>query len=282
MAGALSKPFARPDEVRTVPKGRIELFEFGDIVLGRGTMEPGWHWAEHVKPIAATASCQYHHVGVVISGKLVGRMDDGQEFTFAAEQVYEIQPGHDAWVVGDEPWITWDFAGMRAFARPAPEDRRVLASVLFVDIVNSTATAARLGDQAWHALLRQFDEQSRFVLDQYRGRKVKDTGDGFLALFDGTARAVQCAASLIRNVGPLGIDLRCGVHAGEVELEEGDVRGVTVHVASRVMAAAGAGEVMVTGATRELLAGSGLSFASRGVHELKGIEGTRELYALVP
>ena len=120
------------------------------------------------------------------------------------------------------------------------------------------------------------------MLDRYRGRLVKTTGDGVLALFDGSERAVRAAAAICRQAPTLGIEIRAGIHTGEVELVPGDVRGLTVHIAARVMALAGPGQVFVSGTTRELAADSGLTFVDAGTHELKGVSGARQLYALAP
>src|SRR4051794_22163731 len=125
----------QPDEVRSFPSGQVDLFNVGGIVVGRTVFQPGWHWAEHVKPIAGTPSCRAHHMGVVLSGMLGVRMDDGTEFTVPANTAYDIPPGHDGWVIGDEAWVTIDFIGMSNFA-VASDDDRVLLSMLFTDIVD--------------------------------------------------------------------------------------------------------------------------------------------------
>jgi len=153
--------------------------------------------------------------------------------------------------------------------------------VLFTDIVDATATVQRIGDAAWRELLAQYNELVQVDMDRYRGREVKKTGDGSLALFDSPARAVQCAASIARHVREIGLEIRCGLHTGEVELVPDDLRGVAVHMASRVMGLAGPGEVLISSVTHDLLDGSGLHFESRGRHPMKGIEGEREVFALV-
>jgi class 3 adenylate cyclase len=137
-----------------------------------------------------------------------------------------------------------------------------------------------MGDTAWRDVLGQHNEFIQFELDRFRGRQVKQTGDGMVALFDGAARAVECAAAISARVQTIGLEIRAGIHTGEVELVPDDIRGVAVHLAARIMNEAGAGEVLISGVTRELLAGSGLAFASRGLHGLKGIDGARELFAL--
>jgi class 3 adenylate cyclase len=208
-------------------------------------------------------------------------MDDGTTFEVGPNTVFDIPAGHDGWVIGDEPWETYDVAGMRAFGRELDTDDRILASILFTDVVDSTATAERLGDSRWRELISTLNERSQFEIDRQRGRLVKTTGDGVIALFDSSERAVRCAEASIEHARELGLGLRAGVHTGEVEMAPGDVRGLAVHVASRILALAGGGEVYVSGTTFELLAGSVLEFEDRGEHELKGVSGHRRVYALI-
>jgi class 3 adenylate cyclase len=281
MAHFQAKSIETPDEVRTFPNGRIEIFTLDDVIIGRTRFEPGWHWAADVKPIAGTASCQYHHLGVCVSGRLRIRMDDGTTFEVGPNMVFDIPAGHDGWVIGDDPWETYDFAGMRAFARVIEPDDRILASILFTDVVDSTATAERLGDKRWRALISTLNERSQYEADRHRGRIVKTTGDGVIALFDSSERAVRFAEAAIANARELGLGLRAGIHTGEVQLSPGDVRGLAVHVASRIIALAGDGEVLVSGSTYELLSDSSFAFDDRGEHELKGISGRRRVYAVV-
>jgi hypothetical protein len=271
MARLQARPIGAPDEVRTFPNGRLEIFALDDVIIGRTIFQPGWHWATDVKPIAGTASCQYHHLGVCVSGRLGIRMDDGTTFEIGSNTVFDIPAGHDGWVIGDDPWETYDFAGMRAFGRTVEPDDRVLASILFTDVVDSTATAERLGDTRWRELISTLNERSQFEVD----------GDGIIALFDNSERAVRSAQATIDAARELGLELRAGVHTGEVELSPGDVRGLAVHLASRILALAGSGEVYVSGSTYELLAGARFAFEDRGEHELKGISGRRRVYALV-
>lgn len=281
MVRLLRKRLDQPDEVRSFPHGRVEIFEIGDNVVGKTVYEPGWRWSQDVRPIAGTELCMYHHLGYCLTGVLHVILEDGTSLDIAAGEAFEIPPAHDAWVVGDDPWITVDFAGMRSFARAAVgSGERILSTILFTDIVDSTAKAVELGDAAWRELLAQHNERGRYELDRYRGREIDTTGDGFLALFDGSERAVRCAASMCERSKELGIAIRAGLHTGEVELVPGNVRGVAVHMAARVMALAGPSEVLVSGTTHDLLAGSGLSFEDRGLHELKGIAGARQIFAL--
>jgi class 3 adenylate cyclase len=160
------------------------------------------------------------------------------------------------------------------------EPERVLATVLFTDIVGSTARAALAGDSEWRRVLERHDRIVRSELTRYRGREIKQTGDGFLASFDGPARAVQCAAAITEGVRPLGIEIRAGVHTGECELRGGDLVGMAVNIGARVGSQAGSGEVLVSSTVKDLVVGSGLRFEERGTRELKGVPGEWRLYAL--
>src|SRR6185369_3074668 len=155
---------------------------------------------------------------------------------------------------------------------------RTLATILFSDIVDSTSILERLGDRAWAELLEKHNITVRAAIDQFRGREMATLGDGFLALFDGPARAVRAAASMDSAVRELGLELRIGIHTGEVEIVGGQARGVAVHTAARVASMAGAGEVLISATTHDLLEGSGLQFDIHGEHELKGLRGKRTLF----
>jgi class 3 adenylate cyclase len=164
--------------------------------------------------------------------------------------------------------------------RPLPEVDRVLATVLFTDIVGSTERAAALGDRAWRELLDAHHDVARREIARHRGRLVELVGDGLLATFDGPARAIRCAGAIRDGVRRLGLDVRAGLHTGEVELAGDAVRGIAVHIGARVAALAGAGEVLVSSTVKDLVAGSGLGFVDRGVHALKGVPSTWHLFAV--
>ena len=164
--------------------------------------------------------------------------------------------------------------------RPAPASDRILATILFTDLVGSTERVESLGDVAWASLLGSHHEVVRRQLTRFSGEEVDTAGDGFLALFDGPARAIRCALEIREGLHVLGLDMRAGVHTGEVERRAGDKpRGIAIHVGARIMSSAGAGDVLVSSMTRDLVAGSGLEFEDRGEQELKGIEGTRRVFA---
>jgi class 3 adenylate cyclase len=164
--------------------------------------------------------------------------------------------------------------------RPTVRAEPVLATVVFTDLVASTARATQLGDEQWRQLLREHETLVRRHLASFRGSEVKTTGDGFLATFDSPDRAVQCARAIRDGTKSLGMDVRVGIHAGQCEFAAGDITGIAVHLASRVLDAAAPGEVLVSSTVRDLLLGSGLGFEDRGRHELKGIEGDWVLFAL--
>ena len=199
-----------------------------------------------------------------------------------AGDAYEIPPGHLAWVDGDEPWVSVEFTSGHAYARP-PEalGERVLATIVFSDICNSTGVLELVGDAEWTRIIREHNQRIRAVIDRFRGREINTMGDGFLALFDGAGKALMAAAAMDPAVTDLGIRVRAGVHTGEVAITGGQARGVAVHAAARVAALAAPGEVLVSGTTHDLLDGAGLAFESRGAHELKGLTGARPIFALV-
>jgi class 3 adenylate cyclase len=158
---------------------------------------------------------------------------------------------------------------------------RVLATVLFTDIVDSTAHSAAMGDRAWRALRAKHDDTVRANLARFRGSEVKTMGDGFLATFDGPARGVRCAEAIAAGVRSLGIEVRAGLHTGEVAIEDDDVTGIGVAIGARVGALAGASEILVSQTVRDLVAGSGLAFEDAGEHELKGVPDVWRLYRVV-
>jgi len=196
----------------------------------------------------------------------------------ADARLVEIDTGDYLFFVGDTgPWLD----AIEEFLTgklPAPEVDRVLATVMFTDVVGSTELAARMGDRRWKEALALHDTVIRSALERFRGREVKSTGDGVLATFDGPGRAIRCALSIRDALHPAGIEIRAGLHTGEIELRGDDVGGIAVHIGARVAAAAGAGEVVVSSTVKDLVAGSGIDFEDRGEHELKGVPGPWKIY----
>src|SRR6516225_3190012 len=204
--------------------------------------------------------------------------DDAQQIRGA--KVVEL-PGEDSlFFVGDTGPMLDAIEEFLTGQLPARHSDRVLATVLFTDIVDSTEFMAQVGDRRWKELLAAHDPQVEAEVERFRGRMVKSTGDGVLATFDGPGRAIRCACAIRDAVRSLGIDVRSGLHTGEVEVVADDIAGVAVHLGARVLAAAGAGEVLVSSTVRDLVAGSGIDFEDRGKHELKGVPGSWRLFAV--
>jgi class 3 adenylate cyclase len=189
-------------------------------------------------------------------------------------------PGNDHIPVADPDQVIDEVEEFLTGHRAEREPDRMLATVMFTDIVDSTRRAAELGDKGWRQLLERHDQLMRRELERHRGREVKTIGDGFLATFDGPARGIRCATSAREAVRDLGIEIRAGLHTGEVEVMGDDIAGIAVNIGARVGAAAGPGEVLVSRTVTDLVAGSGIGFADRGVHALKGVPGEWRLYAV--
>lgn len=190
-------------------------------------------------------------------------------------------PGADALLCWETPELALDLiedflSGVRRSADPT----RVLATVLFTDIVDSTQRAGRLGDRRWRELLDVHDELTRRVVEEFQGKLVKGTGDGILATFDGPGRGIHCAAALRDELRGVGLQIRAGLHTGEIELRDGDVGGMAVHLAARIAAAAGSDEILTSRTVRDLVVGSDITAEDRGPHVLKGIDDTWQLFKI--
>lgn len=280
MSSLESKSFDEPDDLVTGELMRHEVVVLGEVHVARTVHEPGWSWSEHVKPLVGTPSCVHHHQGVLLSGAVEVVTDTGGRRVIRGGEAFNIPPGHDARVVGDEPAVMIEFTGVRGWARQAGVGERVVATLLVTDIVGSTEIASRVGDAPWKALLGRHGDRVRRELERFRGVEVATTGDGFLAVFDGAARAVRAAAAIRDAAEEDGLRIRAGVHSGEVERDADNVRGVAVHAATRISALAEPGEVLVSGSTAALLEGAGLTLDDAGEHELKGLPGRRRVYRL--
>lgn len=181
---------------------------------------------------------------------------------------------------GDSDALIGEVEEFLTGARHEPEPDRVLATVLFTDIVNATERTAELGDGAWRDLLAQHHSLIRKELARFRGREIDTAGDGFFATFDGPARAIRCAKAIQNAVAQLGLTLRVGLHTGECELMDEKIAGVAVHIGARVMSQATPGEVIVSSTVKDLVAGSGIGFIDRGIHVLKGVPGEWHIFAV--
>ncbi len=281
MGAIRRKSFDDPDGLRDLALLTVSLANIGSHVIGRGVVQPGWHWAEHLAPVMGTDSCPVHHVQVLISGGFAVRMDDGEEATFQPGDVMDIPPGHDAWVVGDAPAVLIDFAGSIDLLGLPREHERMVTTLLMTDVVDSTRTARRLGDAAWKQLLSDHNRLVRAQLLRFGGSEINTTGDGFLATFRSAVAGLRCATAIVDTLRETGIEVRIGVHTGEVEPMGNDIGGVAVHAAARIMALAGPSEVLASAVTVGLADGSGLAFEAKGSREIKGLDRPIEVYRLV-
>lgn len=274
------KSFDDPDNTMQLDGVTERQVEMGDMTVGRQRLEPGWRWSTHVRPHVGGDWCQARHVGVVLAGRLGIKLRDGTTFELGLDDVFDIPPGHDGYVIGHEPVDTLEWAGSRAFwGTRAGAHGRALATLLFTDLVDSTAIANRLGDGAWRTMLSEHFESARTQLERFDGREVKTTGDGLLATFEGPAQALLGADAIRQAANRQDLHVRAAVHVGEVEIVGSDLRGVAVHEAARLMEQAPEDEIIVSETTRALASTSGLGFDDRGSHALKGFPGEWRLFA---
>jgi class 3 adenylate cyclase len=279
MATLRKKNFANPDIERDVGRGQLKIVELGDVAIGYIEYQPGWSWLEDLKDRVGTETCQIRHMGVALSGRLGITMDDGSTFVIEPMDAFDVPAGHLARVLGDEPWKSIDTIGRRNFGAPVAESLdRYLATILFVDIVGSTEHVRRMGDRAWRDLLGDHNTAVRVVLERHRGVEIGTSGDGFLATFASPLHAVRAAREIGRAAASLDLEVRAGLHTGEVERAGDDVRGIAVHHAARVAGEASAGEILVSATTRVLLEGSDVHLISVGERHLKGLAAPDELF----
>ncbi|MDT5244496.1 MAG: hypothetical protein QOD36_1872 [Mycobacterium sp.] len=240
-------------------------------------------WQSHLRMIDVRDVLASVHVPTLV----LHRKDEAIPIEFARElatgipgaRLAELDGVDHLFNVGDITSITGEVEEFLTGHRHQPPADRVLATVMFTDIVDSTRRAVELGDRRWRELLEQHDQITCAEVARFQGRVVKNTGDGFLATFDGPTRAVRCAATLAERMPQLGIDVRSGLHTGECELRGDDIGGIAVHIGARVAALAGAGEVLVSNTVKDLVNGSGITFRDRGTHPLKGLPGEWKLFS---
>jgi class 3 adenylate cyclase len=260
------RSWARFERLGASPSAVLALFRMNNDIDIR-----------HVAPAIRVPTLILHRTGdtrvSVEAGRFLGSTIPGAK--------YVELPGidHVLWV-GDVDRIADEMEEYLTGSRSEVEPDRVLATVLFTDIVGSTKKASELGDRRWQSLLGQHDQILRAQIDKFRGREVKALGDGFLATFDGPARAVRCATNMIESVRPLDLQVRSGVHTGEVEVKGDDITGIAVHIAARIAALASGGQVLVSSTVRDLVAGSNIRFVEQGAHALKGIPEALRLFSV--
>jgi len=275
------KNLRKPDESIRFPGITEDLVEIAGMTVARTVQDPGWRWSIDMQPLVGGEWCEARHIGVVISGGLGALLRDGTVLQFGPLDVYDIPPGHDGYTIGEEAAVMIEWSGMRALAgTQSAFDDRILATLLFTDLVESTTTAVRIGDVSWRELLAVHHRAVQSEVERFRGRIVDTAGDGLLAVFDAPARALRCASAIRSAAAQHGLQVRAGIHAGEVATAGDDVRGVAVHEGARIMASAAPDEILVSETISSLVSGLGLRFEERGEYELKGF-GSRRLLAFV-
>jgi class 3 adenylate cyclase len=258
-------------------------------------------WARYLRmsasPAAAAAlTLMNHHVDIRpvlptirVPTLVLHRAEDSLNLAAGSRYMADRIPGaryvelageDHLWFFGDQDALLDEIEQFLTGTRQVRAPDRVLATVMFTDIVGSTERAAELGDERWRELLGSYEALVRAELERFRGREIKMLGDGVLATFDGPARAIRCARTISEKVRALGIEIRAGLHTGECEMRNGDVGGIAVHTGARVSATAASGEVLVSNTVKDLVAGSGIEFQDRGLHQLKGVPGEWRLFAV--
>jgi class 3 adenylate cyclase len=282
ISGVEIRDLSRPEAVVSYPLSENQQVRLAGTVVSRIVLQPGWSWQEHAQPMVGTPSCGLYHRGVILAGRLGIRTDAGEELVIGPDHVFDIGPGHVIWVDGDDELVMLDWAGGAGFGEaPGTSGLRVIRTMLFTDIVDSTGRVQRRGDVAWKRTVTMHDDVVRSVLGTFGGEEMGTAGDSFLVLFDSAERAIRCAFALVGALAAIGISIRAGLHTGEVIVANEQVHGVAVHVAARIEGQAAPGEVLVSRVTREL-AGDGLelAFEARGPHRLKGVEQDHELFVV--
>ena len=278
--GTMMRLFApsRPDDDAAIEfGGRFERFSMSPAAM-RQLFETNKQI--DVRPVLETIRCPT--LVLHRSGDLIVNVEHGR---YLAEHIpgakwVELEGADHYLGAGDNDAVVDEIQEFITGDRPVAEPDRVLATVLFTDMVGSTERAAVLGDKAWGDVLNKHDAVVRRETERFGGRWVSSAGDGHLMTFDGPARGVRCACAIRDGLGALGVEVRAGLHTGEIELAGNDVRGIAVHIGSRVSSLAQAGEVLVSRTVTDLVAGSGLSFTEHGEHELKGVPGRWAIYAV--
>jgi class 3 adenylate cyclase len=239
------------------------------------------YFGNDTQPILASVrvpTLLLHRVGDLLEPIDASRFMAG---SIPGARLIELEGNDHVWFAGDIDSIVDPIQEFMTGARPTHDLDRVLATVLFTDIVGSTEHLSAVGDAEWSSTLASHDERARAEIERHRGRFVYSSGDGLLAMFDGPARAVRCAQAIGEAVRPLGFEIRSGCHTGEIELAGENIRGIAVHIGARVASLAGASEILVSSTVKDLVAGSGLTFEDAGEHELKGVPEPWHLYRVV-
>jgi Adenylate and Guanylate cyclase catalytic domain len=205
------RDLGEPEAVVRYPLGASYQVRLAGTVVSHHVLQPGWSWEAHAQPQVGTASCELYHRGVVLSGRMGVRTDEGEEVVIGPNQVFDLPPGHLTWVQGDEELVMVDWAGGAGFDVQPGERARVLATILFTDMVESTAQAQEAGDAAWKQTVAMHDDVVRTVLVRFGGREVETAGDSFLIVFDGAERAIRCGLDLVEALAAIKLSIRVGI-----------------------------------------------------------------------
>jgi class 3 adenylate cyclase len=282
MSRAEVRDLDEPEAVVSYELGATNQVRIAQTVVSRHVLQPGWRWEEHARPSAGTPSCELHHRGVVLSGRMGIRTDEGEELVVGPNQVFDLPPGHVTWVEGEDELVMVDWAGGAGFDPQSGGEARAMATILFTDIVDSTARASEAGDASWKRTVAMHDDVVRNVLPEFGGREIETAGDSFLVAFDNVESAIRCGLTLVPALAAIQLSIRVGIHSGEVVRSQDQVRGLAVHAAARIVDQAGSGEVLVSSTTRDLAEGAtGLTFESRGQFRLKGLNREYELFSVM-
>jgi class 3 adenylate cyclase len=274
------RDLGQPEAVVRDPLGTSSQVRLAQTVVTRHVLQPGWSWEEHARPSAGTASCRLYHRGVVLSGRMGIRTDEGEQLVVGPNQVFDLPPGHVTWVEGNDELVMVDWAGGVGFEMRLGDEARVLATILFTDVVGSTALAREAGDASWKRTMAMHDDVVRSVFAGFGGQEVETAGDSFLLVLDSAEGAIRCGLALVRALDAIGLPIRVGIHSGELAVSDDQVRGLAVHTAARILDEAKSGEVLLSGTTRDLAEGTtGLTFDARGRYHLKGLDREHELFA---
>jgi class 3 adenylate cyclase len=273
------RDLGKPEAVVSHPLGVTNQVRLAQTVISHHILQPGWSWEEHAQPSVGTSSCELYHRGVVLSGRMGIRTDSGEQLIIGPNQVFDLPPGHVTWVEGEDVLEMVDWAGGAGFDPQPGRQARAMATILFTDIVDSTVLAREAGDASWKRTEAMHEDVVRSVLAEFAGREIQTAGDSFLVVFDSVEGAIRCGLALVGALNAIQLQIRVGIHSGEVVMSGDHIWGLAVHAAARIVARAGAGEVLVSGITRDLAEGAtGLTFESRGSYRLKGLDREHELF----
>ncbi len=229
------RDLGEPEAVVSHPLGATYQVRLAQTVISRHILQPGWSWEEHAQPSVGTSSCELYHRGVVLSGRMGIRTDEGEELIIGPNQVFDLPPGHVTWVEGEDVLEMVDWAGGAGFDPQPGGEARAMATILFTDIVDSTVLAREAGDASWKRTVAMHEDVVRSVLAGFAGREIQTAGDSFLVVFDSVEGAIRCGLALVEALNAIQLSIRVGIHSGEVVMSGDHIWGLAVHAAARIV-----------------------------------------------